>query len=258
MTYASQDTAVANAINNANAGPVWAVQGVGTSDSSTIYLFARTAGVAGNAFLISNNLANGGYYNGAVTASNLVAGVSTFSLTGGGQTWAVATEATATGGYDLTLTGADRGANYGITIQDPNALLGVADVATNNYNPTPANWTETAGTGSGSWNGADILTQSDAQLALGQIDAAVTRQDQVRASLGSVENRLNGTIQNLQVQTENLQASQSRISDVDVATEMTNFTTQSILTQAATAMLAQANALPRLALTLLGGGGGAI
>jgi flagellin len=71
--------------------------------------------------------------------------------------------------------------------------------------------------------------------------------------LGSLANRLENTITNLQIQGENLQAAESRISDVDVATEMTEFTKNNILAQAATAMLAQANALPQLALQLLGG-----
>ena len=56
---------------------------------------------------------------------------------------------------------------------------------------------------------------------------------------------------NLQIQAENLQAAESRISDVDVASEMTNFVTNQILTQSAVAMLSQANSLPQLALNLL-------
>jgi flagellin len=57
---------------------------------------------------------------------------------------------------------------------------------------------------------------------------------------------------NLTVQAENLQASESRISDVDVATEMTEFTRNNVLAQAATSMLAQANSLSQLALSLIG------
>jgi flagellin len=57
---------------------------------------------------------------------------------------------------------------------------------------------------------------------------------------------------NLTVQAENLQASESRISDVDVATEMTEFTRNNVLSQAATSMLAQANSLSQLALSLIG------
>jgi flagellin len=64
---------------------------------------------------------------------------------------------------------------------------------------------------------------------------------------------LENTISNLQIQAENLQAAESRISDVDVSTEMTEFVRQQILSQSAIAMLSQANTLPRLALNLLGG-----
>jgi flagellin len=85
------------------------------------------------------------------------------------------------------------------------------------------------------------------------MDTAIQRKDTQRASLGALQNRLQNTITNLQIQAENLQAAESRISDVDVATEMTNFTKNNILAQAATAMLAQANSLPQLALQLLGG-----
>ncbi|MEG2140112.1 MAG: flagellin, partial [Bilophila sp.] len=60
------------------------------------------------------------------------------------------------------------------------------------------------------------------------------------------------TITNLQVQAENLQAAESRISDVDVATEMTNFVKTQILTQTAVSMLAQANTMPQMAQKLIG------
>ena len=103
------------------------------------------------------------------------------------------------------------------------------------------------------WDGANILTQSAAQLALAQIDAAINTKDTARANLGAIQNRLENTITNLQIQAENLQASESRISDVDVALEMTEFTRNNIMAQAAVAMLAQANSLPQLALQLLGG-----
>ncbi len=115
-------------------------------------------------------------------------------------------------------------------------------------------WVEAQnGSGRTDWDGADILTQSAAQLALAQLDAAINTKDINRANLGAYQNRLENTITNLQIQAENLQAAESRISDVDVATEMTEFTKNNILAQAAVAMLAQANSLPQLALQLLGG-----
>jgi len=100
--------------------------------------------------------------------------------------------------------------------------------------------------------GATISTQDSAQSALDAISAAISSKDNIRATLGAYSNRLSNTITNLTIQAENLQAAESRVSDVDVATEMTNFIRNQILAQAGVAMLAQANALPRMALTLLG------
>jgi flagellin len=101
--------------------------------------------------------------------------------------------------------------------------------------------------------GGEIRTQASARRALDIITEAIQRKDQVRANLGSMQNRLEATITNLTIQAENLQASESRISDVDVATEMTEFTKNNILAQAATSMLAQANSLGQLALLLIRG-----
>ncbi len=66
------------------------------------------------------------------------------------------------------------------------------------------------------------------------------------------QNRLENTVSNLTIQSENLQASESRISDTDVATEMTQFVRNQILTQSAVAMLSQANSLPQMAMQLIG------
>jgi len=102
--------------------------------------------------------------------------------------------------------------------------------------------------------GASISTQALAQAALEKITSAIVSKDKIRANLGAMQNRLQNTITNLQIQAENLQASESQISDTDVAAEMTEFVREQILTQAATAMLAQANSLPKMALSLIQGG----
>ncbi|MCH5278153.1 MAG: flagellin, partial [Desulfovibrionaceae bacterium] len=99
--------------------------------------------------------------------------------------------------------------------------------------------------------GHDVSTQENAQKALEAINNAIVSKDNIRAHLGALQNRLENTISNLQIQAENLQASESRISDVDVATEMTNFVRNQIMTQAAVSMLGQANSLPQLAMQLL-------
>lgn len=97
-----------------------------------------------------------------------------------------------------------------------------------------------------------ISTQHQAQQALEKINTAIMRKENIRASLGAIQNRLENTITNLSIQAENLQASESRISDVDIAQEMTEFVRNQVLTQAAIAMLGQANSLPQMALRLLG------
>ncbi|QGY39558.1 flagellin [Pseudodesulfovibrio cashew] len=108
------------------------------------------------------------------------------------------------------------------------------------------------GIGSGTGAGATVSTQALAQASLEALDAAIVSKDKIRANLGAMQNRLSATISNLEIQAENLQAAESRISDVDVATEMTEYTKQQIITQSAVAMLSQANSLPQMALSLIG------
>jgi flagellin len=87
---------------------------------------------------------------------------------------------------------------------------------------------------------------------LGTIDAAIDIVSAERSKLGAIQNRLEHTIANMGVTMENLAASESRIRDVDMAEEMTQFTKNQILMQSATAMLAQANMKPQAVLQLLG------
>ena len=96
-----------------------------------------------------------------------------------------------------------------------------------------------------------VSTQEQAQKALRGLTDAIVSKDKIRAHLGAMQNRLENTITNLTTQPENLQAAESRISDVDVATEMTNFVKNQILTQSAVAMLSQANSMPQMAMQLI-------
>ncbi|BAH74518.1 flagellin [Solidesulfovibrio magneticus RS-1] len=99
----------------------------------------------------------------------------------------------------------------------------------------------------------NIRTQNGAQYSLERIDNAIVKKDKIRANLGATQNRLENTVSNIQIQAENLQAAESQISDTDVAEEMTNFVKEQILSQAAVAMLSQANSLPKMALQLIEG-----
>jgi len=98
---------------------------------------------------------------------------------------------------------------------------------------------------------ASISGVTSAKAALQTLDSAIALKDAARAAFGYKMNRLESITSVLNIQSENLQASESRISDVDVATEMAAMTKNQVLAQAGTAMLAQANAMPQMALTLL-------
>jgi flagellin len=100
-------------------------------------------------------------------------------------------------------------------------------------------------------SGLVVTDSANAQSAIGKINAAINTVSAERAKLGAKQNRLEHTIKNLDAAAENLQASESRIRDVDMAKEMMNFTKYNILNQAATAMLAQANQAPQGVLQLL-------
>lgn len=96
-----------------------------------------------------------------------------------------------------------------------------------------------------------IDSAAAANSALDTIKNAIDTVSGLRAQLGAYQNALNHTINNLNTQSENLQSAKSRITDVDMAAEMTEFTKNNILTQSAEAMLAQANQLPQGVLSLL-------
>lgn len=98
------------------------------------------------------------------------------------------------------------------------------------------------------------ITQGRTQEALQVIDAAITEVTSIRGRLGAVQaNGVEAALNNLQVTTENLTASESRLRDADMALESANFTRQQIMYQAATAMLAQANQIPQTVVDLLKG-----
>lgn len=99
---------------------------------------------------------------------------------------------------------------------------------------------------------SEVDAQGSARSALDAIQVALTSVNQKRGGLGALENRLEVTINNLQVARENFKAAESRIRDVDVATEAAELTRLNILQQAGAAVLAQANQVPQLALQLIG------
>jgi flagellin len=100
--------------------------------------------------------------------------------------------------------------------------------------------------------GLGVETKDQAQTNLEKIDAAINGVNANRASLGALQNRLQSTISNLEVRTENLSAANSRIRDTDIASESAEMTKSNILSAAATSVLAQANSAGSTALKLIG------
>ena len=98
---------------------------------------------------------------------------------------------------------------------------------------------------------SSLLTQGDASTAIGAVNTAINTVSTARSNMGAIQNRLQHKINNLDTSSENLSAAESRIRDLDMAKEMTNYTKNNILVQAATAMLAQANSAPQGVLQLL-------
>jgi flagellin len=100
-------------------------------------------------------------------------------------------------------------------------------------------------------NLTSVADKASAQNSLAAIDAAIVSVSAMRADFGAIQNRLQSTIGNIAVSTENLSAANSRIRDVDIAEETAEMTKNNILLQAGTAVLAQANQSSNSALSLL-------
>lgn len=170
----------------------------------------------------------GGVLNVSNTGSAAVAftdGTGT-PLADGGLAGLVGTAAAATGSGGTFQIGANAGDTVSISVGDVDAsALGIGSL--------------------------DVTTEAGAAAAITAVDAAIKTVSTERGDLGALQNRFESMINNLQVTTENLVASESRIRDTDMAAEMTNFTKSQILSQASTAMLAQANQVPQSVLSLL-------
>jgi flagellin len=162
------------------------------------------------------------------TAANVSAG-----LVGAGTGNTVVT---GTGSGATFQIGANAGETLGVTFSDARSTALGMDTAISNF-------TTAANSGNGITTAAGALITAT--------DAAISAVSTQRANFGAVENRLNHTVASIGVASENLNASESRIKDLDVASEMVNFTKTQILQQAGTSILAQANSAPQNILTLL-------
>jgi flagellin len=141
----------------------------------------------------------------------------------------------------------DGSASTGLTFQ-----VGIQNTANDRLSMSITKLTtSTLGSTSLHVGSASLSTATNAQAAISVFDKAIQQLSSARAKVGASQNRMQVTIANLSVAQENLSAANSRITDVDVASETANLTRNQILSQAGMAVLAQANQLPQSALTLL-------
>jgi len=160
------------------------------------------------------------------TAANVAAGLTTGTVTTGAGT-----------GNANFQVGANAGDQIGVTFGSATSSALGLDTAITAFTNALGNWSTNGATAAGG-----LITATD---------TAITNLNGIEAGFGAVENRLNHTIAAVGVASENLNASESRIKDLNVASEMVNFTKEQILQQAGTAILAQANSAPQNVLTLL-------
>ncbi|RYI28095.1 flagellin [Bacillus infantis] len=183
-------------------------------------------------------------------------------LTAGTTTGTAGTDAFEDGGKDFAETfqvGANQGQSFSISVKDMRSnALGLTgdsagavskDVAGAKYTTTKdvTNGTDDTGVEFA----LDVTSTESASSAIKVLDNAIQSVSAERSKLGAYQNRLEHTINNLNTSSENLTAAESRIRDVDMAKEMMNQTKNSILSQAAQAMLAQSNQMPQGVLQLL-------
>lgn len=202
---------------------------------------------------LGKNIDQNGNYNLVVTAQN----------TGfAGNTVALATSDDSTAGFKATMQiGANTAQSFTIDVNDMRAkALKVSgdksEGAVTAKNGSTAHYVKVVNVTNGTDNTAveyalDVSTHTKATAAISVINDAIEAVSAERSKLGAFQNRLEHTINNLGTSSENLTAAESRIRDVDMAKEMMEFTKMNILSQAAQAMLAQANQMPQGVLQLL-------
>ncbi|WP_412495546.1 flagellin [Shewanella chilikensis] len=192
-------------------------------------------------------------FTGAADGSDFTAGVDYTASNTASTTITIDGNAKAGTGADTALdsetaagTLAGR-SDYAIDLTNAKLDAGIANISVGGTDMTLA-----AGTTFKSIAGIDLSTAAGAQDAISVIDAAIAGIDSQRADLGAVQNRMSFTINNLNNISTNVADARSRIQDVDFAKETATMTKQQILSQTSSAMLAQANQIPQVALSLLG------
>jgi flagellin len=236
-----------------------------TSDQITVGLSGANVKTVATA-LKTESLAGTGTQFDLTTAGDVAAltGAYTFTSVKDGVTTDVTTDALA-GGYDSVEEFASAlrsdenfSANFSVSVvTDPNGagsgiVVKALDGGVVQTDMTGAGLDDAAAAGGAGTVGLDFSSADAAQASIELLDTQIKNVSSARSELGAVQNRFEHTIKNLNVSAENLSASESRIRDTDMAKEMANFTKQQIMSQAGTAMLAQANQINQGVLQLLG------
>jgi flagellin len=193
--------------------------------------------------------------SGCMVLSSCASGAFTVTSNAAGSAGAI---------YGLTFTVTDSEGNENLTAQNALSAWTQTTSATDARSNGSANVLIGANTGQNfnisinamdatslGVNNLSVSTTAEADVAIKVIDTATAMVSAERGKMGAEENRLQHTINNLTTSSENITAAESRIRDVDMAAEMATYTKYSVIGQAATAMLAQANQLPQQVLSLL-------
>jgi flagellin len=233
---------------------------VGADGNSQSQISVSTSGA--NLRSVATALSTGANSTGTAWTSFAAGTTQTWTATSGATSTSVSTTiASPTGFQDLvSKLNADSGFKQQFTaavVKDTNGTATGFTVAANNGATVTADSATVtalggAGTAGSATTGIQFDSADNAQLAIKAIDAQIKTVSTARASLGALQNRFESAVSSINVSIENLTASKSRITDVDMAQEMVSYTRSQVLSQSGVAMLAQANSAPQLALKLLG------
>jgi flagellin len=160
-------------------------------------------------------------------------------------------DAAKAGSGAAALANVTMAANGAITTTNPTLTIGGTMAGVSGITAGTTAGTATPGTQQTGIANLTVATAADAGSAMTAIDSALTAVNTARGTLGAVQSRFENAIASIQVTSENLSAARGRIMDADFAAETANMSRANILQQAGTAMVAQANQLPQLVLTLL-------
>ncbi len=223
---------------------------VGYAANDTITVDISGGGTGGAVSTWANGAATATAGNATFTHGSTVTTVAVTASTDANN---IASQLNNDAGFKAAYT-ASVDQNGGLVVTSKDGIAGAITVG----GTLNAAGTNAAPGGSGGFSSSDLGvsavsmgTQAGATAAISAIDAAIKSVSSARANLGALENRFQHTINNLNVASTNLSASMSSITDTDMASEMVNFTRTQILSQAGTAMLAQANQAPQSVLKLL-------